>query len=117
MVSSYIYFLSHGKQTNLFQSSSYIVFAQEVLRTHKSVFWMDSSIKFVSGNMTDAMKLARSNGGIALFDASGHSIFAATHHRVYDYLPINRQVAMDRHMLGAGAVLMFRSREVRPFSL
>ena len=73
---------------------------------------MDSSIRFHSDKFDDALRLADKTGGPVLFDGTGHSIFAATHAALYEYLPADRTVAIETWMFGAGAMLVYRNREV-----
>ena len=51
--------------------------------------------------------------GILVFDNSGHSIFSATHEKMYDYLPISKSAAVNATMIGANAIFIHFSRQVR----
>ena len=82
------------------------------MQSHESLLWIDASIRFVSGNFEEASKRARSNGGIVLFGITGHSIFSATHQRLYEYFPIDIPTAMKVQMWEANAVLIYRTQQV-----
>jgi len=51
--------------------------------------------------------------GVVTFDDCGHNIYMATHARMYRYLPISKQTAVNVEMYGAGILFIRRSREVR----
>lgn len=69
-------------------------------------------MRIAPGKWNDTLQRAEANGGIVLFGSAGHSIFAATHVGLYEYLPIDRNTAIHTHMLGANAILIYRNQQV-----
>ena len=55
--------------------------------------------------------------GIVMFDVTGHNIFMATEAKMYRYLPITKDSAVQVDMHGANAIFIRRSREVWALSL
>ena len=47
-----------------------------------------------------------------MFDATGHTIFMATHALMYRYLPITEDAAVGADMHGACAIFIRRSKPV-----
>ena len=59
----------------------------ESLKESPAVFWVDASVRFITGNLTKMYSLAVKNKGIAVFRGSYISTFAITPPGMYDYLP------------------------------
>jgi len=53
-----------------------------------------------------------SSHGVVMFDATGHTIFMATHALMYRYLPITEDAAVGADMHGACAIFIRRSKPV-----
>jgi hypothetical protein len=86
---------------------------QEMLREHKTLFWIDASIRFKTAKFDVIRRQAvYESRGVLTFDCSGHSIFAATHETMYKYLTISKAAAVDATMMGANAIYMHCTREV-----
>lgn len=84
-----------------------------MLLEHNGVFYIDSSTRFSTSNIDDALRQAAVvSRGILLFVSGNHSIFAATHFRMYRYLPIPRPLAVNITMWNAGTIYVWRSKEV-----
>jgi hypothetical protein len=87
---------------------------QETLKTYAGAFWIDSSIAFVSGDMTDIFQqlLSTKNRGVLLFVDAGHTNLPVTHPHAYQYLPSNLTALLSEHQLGTGVMLLYRTRFV-----
>lgn len=84
-----------------------------MLLEHDGIFYIDSSTRFSTSNIDDILRQAAvGSRGILLFVSGNHSIFAATHFRMYRYLPIPRQFAVNVTMWNAGTIYVWRSEEV-----
>jgi len=84
----------------------------ELLLQHPGVFWIDSSTRMETANISAVLQQAVQNGGFVTFDNSGHSIFAATHNTTYKYLPITAEGASRADMRGANVILVYRTKQV-----
>jgi hypothetical protein len=90
-----------------------MIILQEVLRSHAAVFWFDSAIQIEGGEwINDTLRLANSNGGIALFSYTGHTIYPATHAGLFAFLPIDKETAIQVDMMEAGLNIIYRSKQV-----
>lgn len=89
------------------------VVMQEVLREHKTLFWIDSSIRFKTASLDVIRRQAAyESRGIVLFEHTGHSIFSMTHGDMYKYLAISKTAAVNVSMMGANAIYIHCSRQV-----
>ena len=88
------------------------IYPQEVLRTHNVIFWMDSSVRFTTSNLSSAVEKANSNVGVVMFEFAEHSIYSATHEGMFGYLPIANRLSVHTGMYGANAILIYNNREV-----
>ena len=75
---------------------------------------MDASIRFHKNvNFNDVVRqTADSKARTMTFDASGHTIFPATHAGMYRYLPIKKEAAVATSMLGANALYFQLTQQV-----
>jgi hypothetical protein len=87
---------------------------QEILKTYSGAFWIDSSVAFVSGNMTDIFQqlLHTNNRGVFLFVETAHTNLPVTHPQTYQYLPSNLTALLSVRQLQAGVMLLYRTRFV-----
>ena len=76
------------------------------------MFWIDSSARFLSGNLSGLLNKFVWNRGIMTFGYSSHKIFPATHEGMYRYLPIPLEKATSVEMLDANSVLFYRTRKI-----
>ena len=83
-----------------------------MLREHRAVFWMDSSIRFHSGNLTQLVVRAMNTDEILTHDNTGHFGFSVTHEGMYRYLSVRKAAAVNATMRGASAVDIRRTRRV-----
>jgi len=83
-----------------------------MLREHKTLFWIDSSIRFKETLDSIRNQTVNESRGILLFDYTGHSIFAATHKTMYKYLPMSVSSAINVSMMGANAIYIHCSKQV-----
>ena len=64
------------------------VYFQETLKDHPRLIWLDASQRFVSRGVFRAVRSRLvQTGGVMMMRATSHTIFAATHHQVYQYFP------------------------------
>ena len=55
---------------------------------YSRAIWIDASIRFIStANMSHIKSQLLQTGGVLQMVRSTHSMFAATHHKLYSYLP------------------------------
>lgn len=73
------------------------------------VFWMDSSVRFKTDNLSLTLDEVYASGGIITFDYSGHSNFAATHKGMYRYLPISTSHATNTVQYAANSIYIHRN--------
>lgn len=88
------------------------IIVHEMLREFDGVFWIDSSVRFLTNNLTSVFNQAYRNNGILAFARSHHSNFAATHPGMYRYLPISAPLAGVTEMRDANSILFFRTKLV-----
>lgn len=60
------------------------------MKDHTGVFWVDTSIQFVNGNLSLYYETAIRTGGVITFLHTGHSIFAVTPTQMFEHLPLAR---------------------------
>jgi hypothetical protein len=89
-----------------------VVHIQEMLREHKTVFWIDSSIRFNGKLDSNRRQVLQESRGVLLFDYTVHSVFAATHETMYKYIAMSKPAAVNVTMRGAGAFYMHCSKQV-----
>lgn len=66
-----------------------ILTVTHALQDYDGIIWMDTSVRFLHGNLTPIFLNARENGGIAFFRRTHHSMYSTTHPDTYKYLPSN----------------------------
>ena len=76
------------------------------------VFWIDSSIRFKTQNLSQTLDKVFSSGGILTFENGDHSNFAATHKGMYDFLPISASAAANTGQYGANSIYIHRTEEI-----
>uniref|UniRef100_A0A9J2PNX1 Nucleotide-diphospho-sugar transferase domain-containing protein n=1 Tax=Ascaris lumbricoides TaxID=6252 RepID=A0A9J2PNX1_ASCLU len=88
----------------------------DVLRTSKALLWVDSSTLFVEDTLSlqDILEReANDRQGVWFFDATGHSIAAATNPLMFKFLPITAEQATGVEMWGANTVLWIGREDIR----
>jgi hypothetical protein len=88
------------------------LFLQEVLQETTGMFWIDASVRLNSSNLDPAFKVAIQNGGVSLFSATGHSTFAATDPRMWEYLVTDPEMQEKGIEHESGSVLMYRTEKI-----
>ncbi len=83
-----------------------------MLKEHSTVFWIDSSVRFFTSNLTSALRQAVDNGGILTFNYAGHSIRSGTHDVMFEYLPMDKTASAEVMMIEGGVVYIHRSKQV-----
>ena len=76
------------------------------------VFWIDSSIRFKTNNISLTLDEVFSSGGILTFERSDHSNFEATHEGMYRFLPISAKAAANTQQYGANSIYIHRTEEI-----
>ena len=87
-------------------------YSQMVLANHKGVFWMDSSIYFLSSDMTSVQRQI-SMTGVTLLYPTKHSNFAVTHRNMFSFFPTEARVALFIQHQANVAVFYRTARVVR----
>jgi len=84
-----------------------------MMRTHETIFWVDSSIRMHTSNLETVYKRVTSTSrGVMMFIHSITNIFMVTHSGMYRYLPMTSESAIDVHEHGVAAIFMCRVKEV-----
>ena len=76
------------------------------------MLWFDSSIRFLSGNLSEAFTFVRKSGGAMLFNYCGHNTFSVTHEDMYKYLPTDLKEMQTILQYEANMILLYRTRLV-----
>jgi len=77
------------------------------------IFWIDSSIRFKTNNISLTLDEVFSSGGILTFEPGKHSNFAATHEEMYRFLPISAHAAAYyTEQYGANSIYIHRTEEI-----
>ena len=87
---------------------------QEILGEFDGAMWFDSSIKFKRNNTHEVLqRLARQRSGFSFFvGITGHSIVAATHPGMMEYIPIKTNDAV-KDMFEANSMIVINTPEVQ----
>lgn len=93
----------------------------ELLKEFPSLWWMDSSAQILRYPLQyyNEIKQCFANMSTCKFypwsmlKATGHSIYAATDQRLYDFFPISREVSKNLEMFDAGLQLIYATKDVR----
>ncbi len=89
-----------------------LVIAQELLQ-HPAVLWMDSSVYWKKGNISELLIRIR-NGEIfpwSILDFAEHSTFAATASGMIDFFNCSKEILYDMQ-LGANFMLVYRTPKI-----
>ena len=87
-----------------------------MLHIHKTVFWVDSSIRLHTANLHLLYKKAINRArGLLMFLHAGSNIFMVTHSKTYWYLPMSKASTISVKMHGAGVMFICLFKEVRNF--
>ena len=81
-----------------------------MLRQYPAVFWMDSSFRWMTSDMTHLYQRARDSSGFVLFGPTDHSNFAVTHPGMFRYLATNIEKQKQTQQFGATAVFVVNTR-------
>ena len=77
---------------------------------YAGVWWMDSSVRALTNNFTDAFRVVIEHQGPFFFSNTGHSNFATTDPYMYSYLPTSVPQMIRVQQWGATTVLFYRTR-------
>lgn len=93
-----------------FYEMKILAIVQSLLQ-HPCVFWIDSSVRFLHGNLASTQQVALYNGGVACFLNIGgtHSTYAATHPSMFEYLPSMTNLLQLPGHHQSGAMLFYRT--------
>ena len=84
-----------------------------MLRDFGIVFYLDGSIRLKTSDIKTFFDTSKRMGGGALVLKTSHSIFAATDHRTYSFMPVDIEKAKHTMMFGAGALFLFNTKTIR----
>ena len=73
---------------------------------------MDASIRFFSNKTERFFQKAEANGGIAFSEYAGHSNYPVLMNETIGYLPTSIAHQKTTPMVGAGVMLIYRTREI-----
>ena len=114
-----VYFLSTFKWNPLLKRSNVnhdcLFSKQEVIMEHNHVLWMDSSIRFKgTGSLAHVKQQYRKTGGIVAMLRVYHSIYSATHEKLYEYFPSNitKLRNLGRQRKGSSNKAIYRSARI-----
>jgi len=88
-----------------------------MLHELEAIFWIDASIRPRVTNLsrwTEVFDVARTSG-VVQFDHTGHNIYHCTHPAMFSYLPADPESTKNTEMLGAGAILIYRTEKVSSY--
>lgn len=85
---------------------------QDILRHFGGLFWIDSSVRFFSSNLTRAWEQMLQNGGIAVMKEVAHSNNVAVHPDMYGYLPSNQEMQKRTPQSAATAFILYRTKDL-----
>ncbi len=89
----------------------------EALKQFSSIWWLDSSVRFPKPNVTLKNRIRNFNKSgaqpVTLFSSAGHSIFQATHPKMYQYFPLPENVSKSTVMYGATYMLMYGTKKMK----
>jgi len=90
-----------------------VIVAQEMLRFHETIFWVDSSIRMHTSNLENVYhNVTSTSRGVMMFVGSQVNIFMTTHFGMYRYLPIMYESTINVHQHGVAAIFICRLKEV-----
>ena len=85
----------------------------DLLRTESGIFYIDSSARFLSSDMSVVVeKTIDSTNGFLFFVRSPHSNYAVTNRGTYEYLPTNTTAMKIIRQRGANTMLIYRTKDV-----
>ena len=76
------------------------------------VFWIDSSIRFKTQNLSLTLDEVFNSGGILSFEPGNHSNFETTHEGMYRFLPISAKAAANTMQCAANSIYIHRTEEI-----
>ena len=88
------------------------VVLQDALKDHAAIFWLDSSVRFLSSNISAVMETARKNGGVSATCTTLNYIYEFTDPALYRYIPTDPLHAKSVLDIQAGVVFYFNTKEV-----
>ena len=83
-----------------------------MLREHRAVFSMNSSIRFSTGDLTRVVGGALASGGVLTFDNTFHYCFSTTNPNMYRYLPVEKAAVVNSTIRGACAVYIRKTKRL-----
>ncbi|ELU18218.1 hypothetical protein CAPTEDRAFT_194388 [Capitella teleta] len=88
------------------------IIINEMLLEYPGVFIMDSSVRILHNDIGSIQDELLQTDGVMTFSSSGHSNFAATHHRMYEYLPTDTRGMQESEQVEGGCAFFFRTESV-----
>ena len=85
---------------------------QEVLKEYPGVLWLDSSACILSSAWQAPWSQLIRTHGVLMLETGGHSIYAVTHPRMFQYLPSNLAKLKQRVIRAANAMLFYRTHYI-----
>jgi hypothetical protein len=83
-----------------------------MLQEYASIFYIDSSVRFLAGLDVLLDEVQRSPDDIMTFVEDNCSIFSVTHQFMFNFLPISRALAVNSSVQAAGIVYLRRTQQV-----
>ncbi|CAH1774564.1 unnamed protein product [Owenia fusiformis] len=85
---------------------------KEMMTEHRvGVFWVDSSIRFKTGETETLWEKMKNGNGLVLFiNTFINKISAVTHPDMYEFLPADEQEMRGRTTYGCGALLIYNTK-------
>ncbi|ELU07489.1 hypothetical protein CAPTEDRAFT_204101 [Capitella teleta] len=84
----------------------------DAMADNDAVFWIDTSVRFMSNNLTSAYNKAIESDGIVYFSKTTHSTFAVTHPSTYNFIPTNLTAQKKLNQLATNAALYYKTRKI-----
>ena len=78
-----------------------------------NIFYFDASIRFRTSNISAAIQHALMNRGILSFLNAGHSNWAVTHEKMYEYLPVDIDLMKQYEQHESGAFIMMNTKWIQ----
>ena len=75
------------------------------------IFWVDSSVRFLSNNIAAFQNIALCTDGVCAFGGAGHSVFSTTPPEMFRFLPMVKDRKKEE-CLAATYVLLYRTKFV-----
>lgn len=108
--SSYRVFATMWKSSRTYFHVAKSLVIMDALRTYPAAIWMDASIRFKTGDLSQIYEKAVSNSGLVFFSAIGmHSTYEVTAPSTFNYLPTDKKAMQTNPHMCAFAYMVVRS--------